>query len=85
MEKIAFVEIARRGKGGITPLSHASLLLNKCWKVVLGVRDNYFSELVPVRLPQFAQKVAFRLLLKNDMKGSEPEWANKKQITSQVI
>ena len=43
--KIGF-EIVRRGSGGITPLSHASLLLNKCRKVVLGVRDNYFSECV---------------------------------------
>ena len=45
--KIGF-EIVRRGRGGITPLSHASLLLNKCRKVVLGVRDNYFSECVSV-------------------------------------
>ena len=51
--EIAF-EITRRGKYGITPLSHASSLLNKCGKVVLGVRDNHFSEFLPVRLPQFA-------------------------------
>ena len=84
--KIAF-EFARRGKYGMTPLSHASLLLNKCWKVVLGVRGNYFSEFLPVHLPQFAYirpKVAFLLLLKNDMKSSEPEWAKEEQITSQV-
>ena len=46
--KIGF-EIVRRGRGGHeTTLSHASLLLNKCGKVVLGVRDNHFSECVSV-------------------------------------
>ena len=33
-------------------------------------------------LPTSGQIVVF---LKNDMKGSEPEWANQKQTTSQVI